>query len=213
MFRVIYEDENIIAVDKPPGVAVIPERKPDGSDIITELRRVRGPSVYAVHRLDKPVSGVLLVAKNRLFHRYLNKLFEERKVHKHYIAVVHGRVDQKRGTISAPIRRFGSGRMGVDFNRGKRSVTHFKVLAYGRECTMMALFPTTGRPHQLRVHLYHIGHPVVGDKMYGERATALIHDRTYLHCMRLKLPKPQGQDFYSFKSSVPPEFRAILRYL
>ncbi len=220
---VIYEDDNMLVLSKPCGIASIPERKPTGNDLVSILSKERGTKFYVVHRLDKDVSGVIVFAKNPEFHRLLNRLFESRLVEKTYVALVHGIVDQKEGDIRAPLRRFGSGRVGVDYVKGKESLTHFRVIKRFKDYSLLFVFPRTGRSHQIRAHLYHIGHPVVGDPLYGApeiRRKVIAQGitncddsrksvRIMLHALSLKIPLPTGKAF--FKAFLDDDFRCILK--
>ena len=118
MVEILFENDDLIAVNKPEGIATIPERTKDSHSLIDMLRSGAGTRLYVVHRLDKEVSGVLLVAKNAGTHRFLNEAFGERRVGKSYRALVHGRLTAPEGIVDRPIRQFGSGRMGVDDARG-----------------------------------------------------------------------------------------------
>lgn len=131
--------------------------------------------------MDKEVSGVIIFAKNKFTHKFLNEQFQNRTIIKHYTALVHGSMKIKNGIIDKPIHEFGSGRMGVDESRGKPSYTEFKVLKESDSLTFLDLHPTTGRRHQLRVHLYSIGHPIAGDLRYGEKTIQQEFPRLMLH--------------------------------
>jgi RluA family pseudouridine synthase len=137
-----------------------------------------------VHRLDKEVSGVLVFARNAEAHRYLNDRFSSRDVRKAYLAVVHGVLTGNGGSIEKPLRQFGSGRMGVD-ERGKPSRTDFDVEERWPSTTLVKALPRTGRRHQLRVHFYAIGHPVVGDRRYGDIAIQAQFPRLMLHALQV----------------------------
>jgi tRNA pseudouridine32 synthase/23S rRNA pseudouridine746 synthase len=220
---IIYEDDGIIAVSKPCGIASIPERHPTGNDLLSILSREMAKKLYVVHRLDKDVSGVIVFAKNPEIHRALNKLFESRLIEKTYVALVYGHVLDREGYIKAPLRRFGSGRVGVDYKRGKESLTYYRVLKRYKACTLLSVLPKTGRSHQIRAHLYHIGHPIMGDPLYGktksiqqntktDNETEVMPDipRLMLHALSLKFTI-NGSCRYFFKSSLPDDFRCILK--
>ena len=179
---ILFENEDLIAVDKPEGLAVIPERA-RAAPCLMEVLAARDPStrLYVVHRIDKDVSGVLLVAKSPQVHKELNRLFETRQVRKTYIGVVHGRLEASSGRIAAPIRQFGSSRMGVDPRGGKPSVTTYRVTERRGSFTHVAIHPITGRRHQIRVHFYHLGHPIVGDPRYGDPEAQRAFPRLLLH--------------------------------
>ncbi len=182
----LFEDEAILAVNKPEGIASIPERDLSVPSVRRVLEEERGASLFVVHRLDKEVSGVLLFAKTPAAHRELSLAFEQRRVDKRYVAVMHGRVERDDLVIDAPLREYGSGRMGVD-PRGKASLTRVVVLERAERCTLVEVRPETGRRHQIRAHLYAEGHPLVGDTRYGD-APSPDEPRLMLHAFRLGLP-------------------------
>lgn len=218
---IIYEDGDLIVVSKPSGISSIPERRPTGVDLVSILSRERESKFYVVHRLDKDVSGLILFAKNGETHRILNGFFEARLIEKTYIALVHGVVKNNEMWITAPLRRFGSGRVGVDYRKGKESITHLRVIKRFKYNSLLAVSPRTGRSHQIRVHLYHAGHPIVGDRLYGDpliRKRALSSDelpsdymRLMLHSFSIKIPPHGLKDSMFFKASLPSDFRYILK--
>jgi RluA family pseudouridine synthase len=208
MVNILYEDGDILAVDKPEGIASIPERDQGRDSLAAMLSRVSDRKLYVVHRLDKEVSGVLLFAKAEAAHRHLNLQFERREVHKTYLALVHGVIEQNEGTIDKPVRQFGSGRMGVD-PRGQQSVTRFTVVRRSRDCTLVSAEPVTGRRHQLRVHFYSIGHPIVGDPKYGDKSVQSAFPRLMLHAYRVRFRLPSGGEV-SIESPLPESFARVL---
>jgi 23S rRNA-/tRNA-specific pseudouridylate synthase len=127
-------------------------------------------------------------------HRWLNTAFERREVHKTYLAVTHGRLASDAGVIARPLREFGSGRMGVDDARGKPSETRYEVVQRTDRFSLVRAFPLTGRRHQIRVHLYSLGHPIVGDARYGDRALQRGYPRLMLAAVGLALRLPSGRD-------------------
>ena len=210
MIPVLFENEGVVVADKPEGVASIPERKPRGESLVELLSAERGEKLYTVHRLDKETSGVIVFARNAEAHRWLNRQFERRLVEKTYLALVHGVVAEDGGTIDEPLRQFGSGRIGVDREGGKASVTEFTVVERYEAYTLVAAQPRTGRRHQIRVHLYHLGHPVVGDRLYGEKATQREFARLMLHARKLALSLPDGEDLV-VEAPVPESFSVVLK--
>lgn len=186
---VLYESTDYLAVQKPEALASIPERLPGPESVLQILQRERGEKLFVVHRLDKEVSGVLVFARNAEAHRYLNDRFSGRDVRKTYLAVVHGILAGPGGSIRKSLRQFGSGRMGVD-ERGKPSETDFDVQERWASTTLVKAFPRTGRRHQLRVHFYAIGHPVVGDLRYGNRAIQAHFQRLMLHALNISFLLP-----------------------
>ncbi len=207
---ILYEDDDLLVVYKPEGLAAIPERDPSQPSARRLLETSRGERLWVVHRLDKEASGVLLFARSAGAHRYMNTLFEQRQVRKLYRVLVHGRLASKQGQIQAPIRMYGSGRMGVDPDRGKPSETRYRVLAYLDEAySLIEAWPLTGRRHQIRVHCYHIGHPIVGDSRYGDRSVQQRYPRLMLHAFSMRFRHPKGQEL-EIIAPVPKSFQQVL---
>jgi RluA family pseudouridine synthase len=189
---VIFENDELIALDKPAGLASIPERNPKNASLLSVLTEARMRRFYVVHRLDKQVSGVILFAKNPEFHRYLNLLFQHRQVQKSYLAVVHGQLAHG-GLIDTPLRRFGSGRMAAaEPGTGKACLTEYEILDCRPETSLLRVRPLTGRKHQIRAHLFGIGHPIVGDPLYGDKLFQRSFPRLMLHASSIRLTLPAG---------------------
>ena len=209
--KVLYEDGDVLAVDKPEGVVSVSEA---GAGGLPELLKDHYPGkLFPVHRLDRGASGVIVYAKNADAHRHLNGQFDRREVRKAYLALVHGAVAAGRGTINAPIREFGSGRMGVDARRGKPSSTEWKVAERLPSASLLRVQPATGRRHQIRVHLYHIGHPIVGDLKYGDKALQERFPRLMLHALEIEFIPPSSAGRVTVEAPVPPSFEEVLRGL
>jgi tRNA pseudouridine32 synthase/23S rRNA pseudouridine746 synthase len=205
--RVLFQTDDYLALDKPEGVVSVAEAGQGGLPEL--LRDVFPGRLYPVHRLDRGASGVIVFAKNAEAHRRLNGEFDRREVRKTYLACVDGVVAVNRGTINAPLREFGSGRMGVDLKRGKPSSTEWKVAERLDGATLLRVHPETGRRHQIRVHLYHIGHPILGDLRYGERARQERFPRLMLHALEIEFTLPSGERV-TIEAPVPPSFEAVL---
>jgi len=199
---VLYENDDIIAVDKPEKIASIPERNREKISLLKILTEARKQKFYVVHRLDKQVSGVILFAKNAEAHRYLNNQFEQRQVHKTYLAVVHGTVAGKSGIIDKALRRFGSGRMGEDHERGKPCLTEFAVEKRFPYYTLVNVYPKTGRKHQIRAHFFSIGHAIVGDTLYGDKSLQKNFPRLMLHALNIRFSWLSREEV--FIESQPP---------
>ncbi len=201
LFEIIHEDPDLLVVNKPAGLVCHPTKGDARSSLISRVRLHLGPAAqpHLVNRLDRETSGVVVVAKNEAAARDLGKAWEGRRVHKEYWAIVHGRVMADRGTIDAPLGRDEGSAVAIkDCVRadGAPSRTDFEVerrftRAEG-EFTWLMVVPGTGRKHQIRIHLAHLGHPVVGDKLYGgdeDLYLALVQDRlTEAQRKRLILP-------------------------
>lgn len=209
MISILFEDADVVAVDKPEGLAAIPERRPQGDSLLEALQAQREEKLFIVHRIDKDTSGVMVFARNAQAHRFLNQQFEARQVEKTYLALVHGVVAKDTGTIDRPLRQFGSGRVAVDTEQGKRSITDFRVLERFGSHTLVEAHPRTGRRHQIRVHLYHLGHPIAGDPLYGDRAIQQASPRLMLHAQRLTLQLPSGAEL-TVEAPIPESFRTSL---
>jgi tRNA pseudouridine32 synthase/23S rRNA pseudouridine746 synthase len=206
---ILLEDDDVVAVAKPEGLAAIPERRANGRSLLETLSGEREEELYVVHRIDKETSGVIVFAKNADMHRWLCRQFEDRTVAKTYLALCHGAIADDRGTVDAPLRQFGSGRVGVDVERGKSSVTEFEVRRRCGAFTFVACYPRTGRRHQIRVHLYHLGHAIVGDPLYGDRTLQQGFGRLMLHAWRLSVPLPSGRDL-ALEAPLPGSFTRVL---
>jgi RluA family pseudouridine synthase len=202
---VLYENDDIIAVDKPEKLASIPERNREKISLLKILTEARKQKFYVVHRLDKQVSGVILFAKNTETHRYLNNQFEQRKVQKTYLAVVHGTVEDKRGIIDKALRRFGSGRMGEDHERGKPCLTEFAVEKRFPCYTLVNVYPQTGRKHQIRAHFFSIGHAIVGDTLYGDKSLQKNFPRLMLHALNIRFSWLSREEVF-IESKIPSIF-------
>ncbi|HEY9832182.1 MAG TPA: pseudouridine synthase [Stenomitos sp.] len=205
---IVYEDEWLMAVNKPPGLLSVPGRYSHTFDSV--LSRLRhwlpdGMAMMAVHRLDQDTSGILLLARNRQTYRQLSQQFQQRQVHKVYEAVLSGWVTTEQGEIALPLWGNPENRpyQQVDEVRGKLSLTRFQVIAREGDYTRVELIPLTGRTHQLRVHAADsrgIGIPILGDRFYG--CSAVIH-RLHLHARELRFEHPQSGQILHLHSKTP----------
>jgi RluA family pseudouridine synthase len=202
---VLLENDDLLAVDKPEKLSSIPERNPEKISLLKILSKARQQKLFVVHRLDKQVSGVILFAKNAETHHYLNRLFAQRKIQKTYLALVHGVIEESIAVIDTPLRRFGSGRMGADPEKGKPCITEFRVERHLPDYTLVKAFPLTGRKHQIRAHFFYIGHAIVGDTLYGDKAIQKRYSRLMLHALSIRFPSPAGEDIF-IESAIPPAF-------
>lgn len=202
---IIYEDNNLIAANKPEGISSISESDTTIETLHSILENKFGQKLFIVHRLDKEVSGIILFARNPKTHKILNDQFARREVNKFYTALVHGSVNNNFGVINKPIREFGSGRMGIDEKKGKQSSTAYEVIERMGNYTLLELNPSTGRRHQLRVHLYFIGHPIVGDMRYGDKKIQEKYSRLMLHALSVELEIAKGKR-ETFKAELPDSF-------
>jgi 23S rRNA pseudouridine1911/1915/1917 synthase len=226
---IVYEDKDVLVIDKPVGLvthpgcgdihaedslvnAVLHHCGADLSGISGEKR----PGI--VHRLDKDTSGLIIIAKNDKAHHFLSEQFHDRKVKKTYYALLAGRLQPLRGTIEAPIGRSSKDRkrMAVTSEaKGKMGVTKYEVIKYFGDYTYVKVLLLTGRTHQIRVHFSEIGHPLVGDKVYGNRRKNNIFkeeyglERQFLHSGEIEVELPNKQKKH-FKAELPNDLKDIL---
>lgn len=197
-YRVIFYDEDIIVISKKEGLLSIKGRGDlRNVDSLYDMILKEFGKVYLVHRIDKDTSGIIVFARNKKIHRELNMLFENKSVKKTYLAVVWGNI-RERVEINAPIKEFGSGRCGVSVD-GKPSLTLVLPKCNLRKFSLVEVIPYTGRRHQIRVHLYSINHPIVGDRLYGDLDLQKQFKRMYLHSSKISF-EINGKK-YSFDDS------------
>ncbi|MDT8385174.1 MAG: pseudouridine synthase [Gammaproteobacteria bacterium] len=191
---VLYCDEGLLVVDKPSGLLSVPGRGDDKQDCLLSRAQRDYPEALIVHRLDMETSGVMVLARNKVMHRQLSLLFQNREVTKRYIAVVDGRIADAAGKIDLPLICDWPNRPRqiVDHQQGKPSLTYYKVLWRDVEqgITRVELQPETGRSHQLRVHLQSLGHPILGDRLYASPAQQAKAPRLLLHALSLAFVHP-----------------------
>lgn len=197
----LYRDDQLLVLDKPAGLLAVPGRGDAGRDNLASRVQALHPQALVVHRLDMGTSGLLLMALGAEMQRRLSSAFAERAVHKRYVAVVEGELADEAGEIAAPLAADWPNRprQKVDPLAGKPSLTRWRVLARTAGCTRLELEPVTGRTHQLRVHLQHIGHPIRGDALYAPQP--LRADRLLLHASELALAHPLTAERLAFSSA------------
>jgi 23S rRNA pseudouridine1911/1915/1917 synthase len=209
--NILYEDNDLIVIDKPAGMTVHPAPGHYEHTLVNailahlpDLKEVETHRPGIVHRLDKDTSGLIIVAKNETAHMRLSDQFKSRTVAKTYLALVVGRLNQKEGIIESNIGRHPRDRkrMAVT-SRGRQSRTEYKVIEYVGNYTLLEVRPRTGRTHQIRVHLAAIDFPVVGDATYGTKSDYL--SRQFLHAHKLAFRLPSTGEFVEFKSDLPPD--------
>jgi 23S rRNA pseudouridine1911/1915/1917 synthase len=211
---IFYEDDHLLIINKPIGMMVHPATGIYTGTLVNALLHHcqnlsdlnKGERAGIVHRLDKETSGLMIVAKDNLSHARLAKQFEKHEVKKRYIALVEGRIEFDQGMVEAALGRHPIHRekKAVSFDdSAKDAVTYYEVLKRIEDVTLVALFPKTGRTHQLRVHMAHLRHPILGDDKYGRKTT---FPRLALHAQSIGFTHPITKQYIEFSSKIPKEF-------
>ena len=212
-----YEDEHLLVVDKPAGVVTHPSAGHAGGTLVHGLlaHAIAGgadptrPGI--VHRLDRDTSGLLVVARSERAHRRLQKMLRDRLIERHYTVLVHGKTPPAL-TVDRPIGRDRKvrTRQAIDVVDGREAVTHLRLLEPLGRVSLLEARLETGRTHQIRVHLESVGHPVVGDRVYGRREETLGLDRQFLHAARLAFPHPETGEPVEVLSPLPHDLQLAL---
>lgn len=227
---IIFENDLFIAVNKPSGLLSIPDRQ--GEEIsLKDILKEKYGEIYTVHRLDKDTSGIIVFAKTEEAHKTLSQLFEGREMEKYYTGLVYGNMISPSGSIDAPIMEHpGKTSKMMTHAKGKPSLTDYEVLDGFRLYSWVQFRIHTGRTHQIRVHMQHIGHPIVCDALYGEARPVLLSalkkhfklsktaeeekpilSRLALHSFRLKFSL--GNETYELEAPLPKDLKAVLQQL
>ena len=221
---VIYEDADLIVVNKPKGLVVHPAPGHADGTLVNALMYHCGDSLSGVggelrpgivHRIDMETSGLLIAAKNDFSHRHLSDQLKDRSLSRVYETIVRGNIKDESGTIDAPIGRHPTDRkrMAVTQRNSRNAVTHYEVITRYDGYTHLRCKLETGRTHQIRVHLAHIGHPVLGDMVYGMKKPELGLDSQCLHARRIKFIHPRTGEKVELESSLPEYFTTVLEKL
>jgi 23S rRNA pseudouridine955/2504/2580 synthase/23S rRNA pseudouridine1911/1915/1917 synthase len=228
---IIFENDDFIVINKPSGMLSIPDREGKTISVKSWLQE-QYETIFTVHRLDKDTSGLILFAKNENAHKFLSQLFEGREIMKLYCGFIHGIPAANSGSVDAPIREHSAknGTM-VTHKKGKPSLTDYEVLESHGNYSWMQFRIHTGRTHQIRVHMKHIGHPILCDPFYGDPSPVLLSsikrkfklskeeeeerpllNRLALHAWKLSFRDEHGVEHY-FEAEVPKDLRAMLQQL
>ncbi|MCH5172076.1 MAG: RluA family pseudouridine synthase [Erysipelotrichales bacterium] len=217
---IIYEDEDIIVINKPRDFVVHPSNGHEDGTLVNALLHhckdlsgingVKRPGI--VHRIDKDTTGLLVVAKNDDAHEFLANQLSDHTLHREYIALVKGVIKEDDGKIIAPIGRdkYNRQKMAVDTKNGKEAVTNFHVLKRFNQYTLVSCILETGRTHQIRVHMNYIGYPIEGDPVYGPRSHLLFDKGQLLHAYKLILIHPKSKKKMEFEAPLPDDFKDVI---
>jgi len=220
--KIIYEDENCVVVNKAQGIVVHPGAGNKRGTLVNALcfRKLNSGSNFTgirpgiVHRLDRDTSGIIIAAYNDEMHAFLAKQFYERKTRKTYIAIICGVLKEKSGRIETFIARDKKNRKRFTVSSaGKKAVTFYKVIKTWGNYSLIFLRPKTGRTHQLRVHMRHIGCPILGDPVYGSNDKKFEDASLMLHSKKLEITLPGEKTGRVFSSNVPERFLEIIKKL
>lgn len=202
---VLYQDEHLLILDKASGLLTVPGKHDHHKDCLESRAVAAFPSAKIIHRLDMETSGVIALALDKETHRQISKQFERRKTSKTYIARLAGVMEKDEGSIDLPLICDWPNRpkQMVDHENGKASQTHWRVLERENDVTRVEFTPITGRSHQLRVHALSIGHPILGDNLYGTTESQTAAPRLQLHSLRLTLFHPAQEKYLTFEAPLP----------
>lgn len=231
LIDIIFENDDLVVLNKPAGLLTIPDRfNKKLFSLSEEAKKVWG-EIYIVHRLDRDTSGLIVFAKNAEVHKKLNMMFENGEIKKTYKAIVTGKVTVVKGIIEAPIKedKYEPGKMMIH-KKGKESITEFELVNSFQKYSVMKLIPKTGRTHQIRVHLAHIGYPVAADALYGTSGVVFLSwikpnykekrfedekpllSRHGLHSWKLEIPGFSNIP-KEFEAPLPKDMRAVINQL
>lgn len=218
--EIVYEDDDLLVVNKPKGMVVHPAAgNPDGTLVNALLYHCKGrlssingvirPGI--VHRIDKYTSGLLIVAKNDNSHTHIARQIKEHTFTREYFGIVCGKIKDEENTINAPIGRhkYNRKKMAVTESNSKNAVTHYKVLEVFEKYSLLRFILETGRTHQIRVHMAYIGHPILGDDVYGKPFKGI--EGQCLHAKKIGFVHPTTNEYMEFDSELPDYFKDILK--
>lgn len=231
--EIIYEDKAIVVVNKPPFLLTIPDRYAvEKPNILAYLKNTRD-EVFTVHRIDKETSGILVFAKTEQAHKHLSKQFQERSIDKFYLTLVDGKMYQQEGVIDKAIAQNPSRQEKMIITeKGKPSLTHYKVVECFKHFSLVEANIKTGRTHQIRVHFESMGYPLAVDAIYGRRDAFFLSEikgkkyrlgkdqderplisRSILHAQRILFDHPTSGERVEFKAELPKDFSAVVKQL
>ncbi|CAD5291898.1 pseudouridine synthase for 23S rRNA (position 746) and tRNAphe(position 32) [Alteromonas sp. 38] len=237
---ILYQDDDILVANKPSGLLSVPGKAEEHRDSLISRVNTVFPTATVVHRLDMATSGIMVMALNKESHRRISKQFELRQTKKRYFARVFGKVKSNQGEVNLPLICDWPNRpkQMVDYERGKKALTHYEVVDVTpneshetvnskmgespvtsqalspiedeKSETLIALYPVTGRSHQLRVHMLELGHPILGDRLYAHEEALGMAERLQLHAESLSFAHPVSENWLTFQTPIP--FTAYAHY-
>ena len=222
--EIVYEDDDLMVINKPRGMVVHPAPGHTSGTLVNAVLSHAGESLSSingvlrpgiVHRIDKDTSGLILVCKNDFSHKALAKQLEEHSITRRYHAICSGRLKEEQGTVSAPIGRDEKNRkqQAINYKHGKEAITHYRLLENLQNASLLECRLETGRTHQIRVHMKSIGHPLLGDPLYGPKKNLYAIKGQALHAMVLGFVHPRSGEYMEFSSDYPEDFHKLLNKL
>lgn len=205
MFHLVYQDEQLIVLDKPSGLLAVPGRGPDLQDCLSARVQAAFPSALVVHRLDRDTSGLMVMALEPISQRELSRQFAERRVEKRYVAIVYGQPAEPAGFVDLPMRKDFDHppRHMIDPAHGRSARTSWRVVQLQSDRSRLEVRPETGRSHQIRLHLATLGHPILGDNLYAHPAALALSPRLLLHAEELSLAHPASGELLCWSAPCP----------
>ena len=222
--EIVYEDDDLMVINKPRGMVVHPAPGHTSGTLVNAVLSHAGESLSSingvlrpgiVHRIDKDTSGLILVCKNDFSHKALAKQLEEHSITRRYHAICSGRLKEEQGTVSAPIGRDEKNRkqQAINYKHGKEAITHYRLLENLQNASLLECRLETGRTHQIRVHMKSIGHPLLGDPLYGPKKNLYAIKGQALHAMVLGFVHPRSEEYMEFSADYPEDFQKLLNKL
>ena len=222
--EIVYEDDDLMVINKPRGMVVHPAPGHTSGTLVNAVLSHAGESLSSingvlrpgiVHRIDKDTSGLILVCKNDFSHKALAKQLEEHSITRRYHAICSGRLKEEQGTVSAPIGRDEKNRkqQAINYKHGKEAITHYRLLENLQNASLLECRLETGRTHQIRVHMKSIGHPLLGDPLYGPKKNLYAIKGQALHAMVLGFVHPRSEEYMEFSADHPEDFQKLLNTL
>ena len=222
--EIVYEDDDLMVINKPRGMVVHPAPGHTSGTLVNAVLSHAGESLSSingvlrpgiVHRIDKDTSGLILVCKNDFSHKALAKQLEEHSITRRYHAICSGRLKEEQGTVSAPIGRDEKNRKQqvINYKHGKDAITHYRLLENLQNASLLECRLETGRTHQIRVHMKSIGHPLLGDPLYGPKKNLYAIKGQALHAMVLGFVHPRSGEYMEFSADYPEDFQKLLNKL